>query len=125
MPMLRDREESGLWYECFDWLIPEDFPSLSATSRQYHGEMTDEWTRYIMFMKRSVKDFRDKLKLDDHRFWLDVYDEPRRYVKNLKIYAEMLNNLFCISNRAVELSLKRMSQLQEDLMTVLENVIDR
>ena len=126
MPMLDEHEQDQPWTESFQWVTPgRERHRLSKVASQNGQVLLNEYQEFVRFQKLSLRAFKSDARLDDHRFWLDYMEEPRKYIRLLKTFVEGVNALFCVINNAMEMSLVRMTRIQEDLYNLIDSIIDR
>ena len=113
------------WFINFEWNRVQNAGGLTRCAAENGTELLNEYRAYVGTMKKFIKKFKERARLDNHRFWLDYQEEPRRYVTLLKMYSELLNALFCFTNNAVEMCMIRMCRMQEDLFSCVEACLDR
>ena len=118
-------DQHNAWFVDFEWNRIQNAGGLTRCAAENGTELLNEYRSYVGTLKKGLKKFKERARLDNHRFWLDYQEEPRRYVTLLKMYSEFLNALFCLANNAVEMCMIRMCRMQEDLFSCVEACLDR
>ena len=122
--MVNQHLQHGPWMSDWSWLTDGAVPLADFSVGLIRDTLTEtkSWLRY---QKERLRFFRDSQKLDCQRVHLDDLGEARRYVKKLKVYAELNGNLFAQTSKALEKAICRLARVQHDLTQLMEKTIDR
>ena len=118
------QNQNDKWMIDWSWMTNSevDLPDFSLTLVK---DTLTEYKAFIRFQKERLRFFRDSQKLDCHQIHLDDINDARRYVKKLKIYSELIGNLFSQTSKGLEKAICRIARIQNDLSVMMERTMAR
>ena len=125
-PPLVDRMQfEGEWYhrQNWDWLDSSS-SSLRTWTTELNRQTLSHGQRVLKEMRERVSRFYENQRLQSVSYWLYDRDLPYTYIEKLKIYAGLVNKMFCI---CYNINLKIHEKLQKsegDLAGLMEQIID-
>jgi len=112
------------WQHGFEWLNNLDC-GLAKWSVDLNNNSMNEMLCFTKSMKKDINNFRLNMQLDNERYWCSELEDPREYISHLKHYAELINGLFSISHRALEIIWCEYLKTQSDLVNFMDAVLGR
>ena len=113
---LHDINENN-WSQSFEWVnyLPAEF---SILVRKLNRRFKLEYKTFMRRQTRAITRFRDGLRLDDHRHWLNDLNAGT-YVHHLKTYTSMLNVYISQQEQTIKKLFKELEKVECDLVDVL------
>ena len=106
------------WTKTFEWVnfLPME---LSDLVKVLNKNLRMNHSNIMRRQAKAITRFRDRLRLDDHRFWAQE-DNLYTYVHHLKAYASMMNLYISQNQNILKKVLMELQKAEEDLTEVLE-----